>query len=107
LELLVARDEIGLAVDLDEDADLAAGVDVRADEAFVRRAFLLLLGLEGARFLKDRGRLLVVAAGLHQGVAAIDHAGAGGFAKRLDVAGGGFVRGFHQVATPRKRRRRR
>ena len=31
LEVVGARDEIGLAVHLDQDADLAAGVDVRAD----------------------------------------------------------------------------
>jgi hypothetical protein len=35
LEVLGARDEVRLAVELDEHADLAAGVDVVADCAFV------------------------------------------------------------------------
>ena len=37
LEVVGAGDEVGLAVDLDQHADLAAGVDVRADDAFGRR----------------------------------------------------------------------
>ena len=36
LEIRALRGEIGLAVQLDEDADLAVGVDVVADAAFAR-----------------------------------------------------------------------
>ena len=42
LEELVARDEVGLAVDLHQDADLAAEVDVAAHRALGGRAGCLL-----------------------------------------------------------------
>ncbi len=96
--MLVARDEVGLAVDLDQHADFAAGVDVRADEPFVGGALGLLLGLRLALFLQQRFGALVVALGLDQRVAAVDHAGAGVFAQALDVVGGGFVRRVHVVS---------
>ena len=53
LEILGAGDEVGLAVDLDEDADFAAGVDVLADRAFVGGAGGFLLGGGHAALAQD------------------------------------------------------
>ena len=50
LEVVGARDEVGLAVHLDEHADLAAHVDVAADDALARGA---------ARALGGRGEPLL------------------------------------------------
>src|SRR5262249_24342318 len=61
LEVLGPRHEVRLAVDLDEHADLAAHVDVAADEAFVGRPSRLLRGLREPAFAEDGGRLLDVA----------------------------------------------
>ena len=49
LEVLVARDEVGVAVDLDEHADLAAGVDVGRDGALGGLAVADLHGLVARR----------------------------------------------------------
>ena len=44
-EVVVAGDEVGLAVDLDEHADLAVGVDVGCDDALGGLALAALGGL--------------------------------------------------------------
>ena len=64
LELVGARDEVRLAVDLDEHADAAAGVDVARDEALAGVAAGLLGGRGEAPLAQQRGRLLEVAVGL-------------------------------------------
>src|SRR5690349_5516015 len=61
LEVVVARDEVGLAVDLDEDADAAAAVDVRDDRALGRLARRLLRGLREALLAQVVDRLVDVA----------------------------------------------
>ena len=61
LELVGAGDEVGLAVDLDEHADPAAGVDVARDEALAGLAVGLLGGRREALLAQDRGRLVEVA----------------------------------------------
>ena len=52
-EVVVEGDEVGLAVDLEEDADLAAGVDVGLDEALARRARADLFAAEGWPFARS------------------------------------------------------
>ena len=67
LEVVGARDEVGLAVELDEDADLAALVDVGADQALARCAAGLLGGLREPALAQDGRRLFDVAIGLPAG----------------------------------------
>ena len=64
LELVGARDEVGLAVDLDEHADAAAGVDVARDQALAGVAAGLLGGRGQALLAQERDRLVEVAVGL-------------------------------------------
>ncbi len=90
-ETFVARDEVGLAVDLDEHADLAAGMDVARDAPFIGDALGLFLGAREALLGQRTFCRFVVAAGFHEGIAAIDHAAAGFFAEAFDVVGAGFV----------------
>ena len=61
LELLVAGDEVRLAVDLDERAEPAARVDVGADQALAGVAAGLLGRLGDAALAQQRGGLLEVA----------------------------------------------
>src|SRR5439155_23261084 len=63
LERLGAGDEIGLAIHLDEDADLAAGMDVRADETLGRRAAGFLRRRREAALAEVAHRSVEVAAG--------------------------------------------
>ena len=72
-ELRIARDEIGLAVDFDEHADLAAGVNVAGDDAFVGDALGLFRGLRGAaleqqRFCLGRRRRRLRSSALRQSI---------------------------------------
>ncbi len=67
LELVGARDEVGLAVDLDQHADAAAGVDVAGDEALAGVATGLLGGRRQALLAQQRDGLLEVAVGLRRG----------------------------------------
>ncbi len=90
-ELRVARDEVGLAVDFDEHADLAAGVDVAGDEAFVGRPLGLLRGLRRTALDQQRLGLLEVAGGLDERLAAIHHRRARFFAERFDLVGVGLI----------------
>src|SRR5215218_5843849 len=84
LELVGPRDEVRLAVDLDEHAEAAARVDVAAHEALARLAAGLLLR-GGKTLLAQRGHSLVdVAVGRLERALAIHEAGAGQLAQLLD-----------------------
>ena len=83
-EVLVARDEVGLAVDLDEDADAPAAVDVRDDSALGGLAAGLLRRLREALRAQPVDRLVHVAADLDKRLLAVGHAGAGTLAEILD-----------------------
>src|SRR5262249_52251287 len=63
LELHRLRDEVGLAVDLDQDADLAPGVDVGADQPVRGRARRLLRGLRETALAQEPDGLFDVARG--------------------------------------------
>jgi hypothetical protein len=70
LEVVRARDEVGLAVDLDQDADAAARVDVRLDEAFDAARSALDAALAAPRLrrfsiARSRSPLLSASAFLH------------------------------------------
>jgi hypothetical protein len=73
LEILGARHEVGLAVHLHEHADLAAHVDVAADDAVARGAAGALRGRRESLLAEVLDRLLLVAAGLLQGGLALHH----------------------------------
>ena len=77
LEVVGARDEVRFAVHLHEDADLAAHVDVAADQPFVGRAAGLLRRLREPALAEDRRRLVDVAVGLGERRLALHHARAG------------------------------
>ena len=87
LEVLGAGHEVGLAVELDEHADLAAGVDVGSDGALVGGAAGLLGGRGHAALAQDDEGVLHVALGLLQGLQAVAHGRAGLFAEFLDELG--------------------
>jgi hypothetical protein len=61
LEVVGARHEVRLAVDLDEHADAAAHVDVAADDALRRGASGALGGLGEAALAQQRHRLVQIA----------------------------------------------
>ena len=82
LELLVARDEVGLGIDLDHDA-LGARRQ-RADQAFRRDAAGLLRGLRQALLAQPVDRRLHVAVVLGERLLAVHHADAGRLAQVLD-----------------------
>ena len=66
LEVVGARDEVGLAVELDQHADLAVVVDVAHDQRPRGGSAGALLGLGDPLLAQDLGGLLHVAAGLLQ-----------------------------------------
>ena len=88
LEVVGAGDEVALAVDLDQHADLAAGVDVAGDRAFAGGAGGLLGGHGHAALAEHDDGLLHVALGLDQGVLAIHHGSAGLVAELADLGSG-------------------
>ena len=87
-EVVVARDEVGLALDLHHHADLAVRVDVGCDRALGRRAAAALGGGRLALDAEDLDGLVHVAAGLDEGALGVHHRRAGALAERLDVGGG-------------------
>src|SRR3954447_9397752 len=87
-EVLVARDEVGVAVDLDEDADLAVGVDVGLHRALGGLAAGELGGAGDALLAQPGHGRVDVAAGLGQRLLAVHHARAGAVAQGLDVLRG-------------------
>src|SRR6185312_1666823 len=86
LEQVVARDEVGLGIDLDHDALRARDLD--ADQALGSDAPGLLGGLGQALLAQPVLRRGQVALGLGQRRLAIHHAGAGRLAQLLDHLGG-------------------
>src|SRR5438067_7227467 len=84
LELLVAGREVGLAVHLDEHADLSAQMDVGADRAFGGAAPRLLPGGGEALLPQPGDRLVDVAGRLDQRLLAVHHPRAGLLAQVLD-----------------------
>ena len=85
LKLLVAGDEIGLGIDLDDDAVMAMHGD--GDEALGGDAARFLGGLGETLLAQPVDRRLDIALGLGEGVLAIHHAGAGLLAKILHQCG--------------------
>src|ERR1700722_3792616 len=85
LELGVPGDEIGLAVDLDEDADLAVVMDIGADNTLAGDLAGALLGLDRALGAEPLGGLIHIAVGLFQCLLRVHHARAGPLAELLDV----------------------
>ena len=86
LELLAAGDEVGLALQLDEGADLA--VDGEGDDA-LRVLAVAALGAGGESLLAQPllGGFQVASVGL-EGPLGVHHPGAGRLAQRLDILGG-------------------
>src|SRR3954469_389647 len=87
-EVLVGGDEVGVAVDLDERAELAVGVDVGLDRALGRLTAGELADLVAHLDPDDLDGLVHVAAGLGQRGLAVHHPRAGLVAESLDVGCG-------------------
>jgi len=85
LEVVVLGDEVGLAINLDEHADLAVGMDVARDDALAGDAFASLRGLCLTLDAQDLDRLVHVAVGLGERLLAVHRSRAGALAQRLDV----------------------
>ena len=81
LEIVGARHEIRFAVDFHQHAELAAGVDVAADQALLGGARGLLAGRRDAVLAQHDFGFADVALGFHQGLLALHHAGAGTLAE--------------------------
>src|SRR3954454_17131361 len=88
LEVVVARDEVGLAVDLDEHADLPGRVHIALDDALGRRAGAALGGLRLTLHAQDLDRLVDLTARLDQRVLAVHHPRARAVAELLHVLRG-------------------
>src|SRR3954453_2070752 len=94
-EVFVGGDEVGVAVDLDQRAELAVGVDVGLDRALGRLAAGELADLVAHLDPDDLDGLVHVAAGLGEGGLAVHHPRAGLVAQGLDVGSGD--RGAHDA----------
>lgn len=79
LEVVVFGDEVGLAVDFDEDAGLGGFIDVSGDDAFLGFAVCLLHCFGLAFFAEELDGCFEVAVGFLEGVLALHHAHTGGF----------------------------
>src|ERR1700760_2169906 len=84
-EVVVVRDEVGVAVDLDQHADARAGVDVGLHGALGRDALAEILDLLALLQAQDLDGLVHIAAGLGERFLAVHHACARALAQRLDV----------------------
>src|SRR5579863_6598970 len=91
-KLWIARNEVGLTIDLDKHADLAAGVDVRRNESLVSGTFGFLFGLRRTALEQQLFRLDNVTFGLDERLAAIHHGRTGVFAQGLDFVGFRLIR---------------
>src|SRR5215211_28579 len=85
LELVGVRDEVGLAVELDEHAHRPVEVDVALDHALVRRSPGALRGRREALLSQVRDGRLEVSSDLDQGGLAVHHPGAGRLPELLDL----------------------
>ena len=83
-EAFVFGHEIGLAIDLDENADLALKVNVGGDDAFFGRAGRLFAGASDPFGTQKRFGFVEIASGLGQGAFAIHEARVGLLAKLFD-----------------------
>jgi len=84
LELIRAGHEIGLAVQLQEHADLTVGVDVGEDQSLARGPADLLRRLRQPLLPKPVDGLLQIAAALGQRLLAVQNARTGAGAQILD-----------------------
>src|SRR5918994_204114 len=82
------RDEVGLAVDLNDRANTAPAVDVRLDKALKGDAVRLAPRLSESLLAEELRRLHHVAAVLFQCALGVHDAGAGLLPKLLDHCGG-------------------
>src|SRR5215210_6595979 len=98
-EVLVAGDEVGVAVDLDEHPDLAVGVDVGLDRALGGLAAAHLERLVAEPDAQELGGRVDVAAGLLERLLAVHHARARAVAELLDQRGGDRG-GAHLASSP-------
>src|SRR4051812_34789304 len=87
LEGLGTRHEVGLAVDLDEHADLAVRVHVARHDPFRGGAPAALGGLRLALHAEDLDGPVDVPAGFLERGLAVHHGGPGALAQRLDLLG--------------------
>src|SRR6185503_1468574 len=87
-EVVRARDEVRLAVHLDEHAQHVARVDVRVHHALLRGASCLGGGARHSLLPQHLDRLLDFPVGFGQGLLALHHARAGPLAQVLDERGG-------------------
>jgi len=83
LEVRRARDEIALAIHLDQHADLPARVDIGAHQPFGRRPLRFLGGRGLALLAQDVDGLLDIAFGFHERIAAGSEARASAVAQFL------------------------
>ena len=93
LEPVTAGDEVGLAVEFEQDADAAAGVDVRHDATFGGDAARLLVRGGHALLAQPRGGFFDATFALLKRLLAVHHTGAGGVAELLDRGGGNAASG--------------
>src|SRR5688572_5761467 len=84
-EVVVARDEVRVAVDLDQHADLVVGVDVGLHGALGRLAAAHLERLVAEAHPQELGGRVDVAAGLLERLLAVHHARARAVAELLDL----------------------
>src|SRR5215510_3967009 len=87
LEGVGTRDEVRLAVDLDQHPELGAVVEVGADGSLASFSVRTLAGLGQALLSEELDGGLEVAVARLERLLAIHHAGAGAVAKLLDVLG--------------------
>src|SRR5215211_228887 len=88
LEVLVARDEVRLALDLHDRALSPVGMDVGGDDPIGGAATAALGGRGGALLAENVDRLLGVSLGLLERLLHVHHRGAGALAEGLDVGRG-------------------
>src|SRR5918992_1346500 len=98
-EVVVAGHEVGVAVDLDEDADLAARVDVGLHGALGGLAAADLQRLVAEAHAQELDGRVDVAVGLRQRLLALHHAGAGAVAELLDLGRGDRRRAHFSVSS--------
>src|SRR5579862_9302789 len=92
LEVIGAGDKVAFAVDLDQHADLAAGVDVAGHRAFAGGARRLLGRGGNALLAENDDGLLDIALGFREGVLAVHHGSVGLVAKLFHLCCG-YVHG--------------
>src|SRR4051812_35303772 len=97
-ELVATGDEVRLALDLDQDADLPGRVEVGGHDALAGGASAALRRGRLALHAQDLDRLVEVALGLGQGGLAVHDPGTCALPERLDVAGLDVRIGTHAPA---------